>query len=214
MNNITADDFCFGTGVVALTGGIGSGKSSVGRWLSENAAYAYINADNIVASLLEVNAIGWLGLRSILKPEFFLTNGEIDKASLRLAIFSDADLRSAVEGILHPLVFEKIKVAALEAGNKDLRCLVEVPLLYEVGWQRHFKTVIVVYASNDVCAARIQKRDGVSYENAKAGINSQKPLKGKAIMADHVIENTGLWAATVVQLNKLQKKLDTSMPIS
>ena len=209
------DSFRFQPWVIALTGGIGSGKSTVAAWLRDNAGFAYISADSLVASLLGVGSEGWQQLHAVVGPEFFSVAGQIDKAGLRLAIFRDPGLRSAVEQVIHPLVFKKIRgeVAALEEqGNK--RCLVEVPLLYEAGWQRYFKKVIVVYAEDALCTARLQARDEMRLEDALAAVDVQMPLKEKIRLADYVIDNSGQWSATIILIKKLQKELDTWMSIS
>ncbi|NOX26506.1 MAG: dephospho-CoA kinase [Deltaproteobacteria bacterium] len=211
---MAAADLHFAAGVIALTGGIGSGKSSVARWLRDKVGYAYISADEQVALLLEPDTCGWLRLRDILKPDFFSGDGVLDKARLRRAIFRDADLRSVVERTLHPLVLQKIRDAVREVDKHNLPCLVEVPLLYEAGWQQYFNKVIVVYAAADVCAARIQKRDGAGAEDVNAAINAQMPLKEKILRADYVIDNSERWADTAAQINKLQKELDTLLTIS
>ena len=209
------DSFCFHPRVIALTGGIGSGKSSVSVWLRDNAGFAYVSADALVASLLEVGSEGWRQLRTVLTPDFFFAAGQIDKAGLRVAIFRDAVLRSAVEQVLHPLVFKKIRgeVAGLEAQGK-MRCLVEVPLLYEAGWQRYFHKVIVVYAEDTVCAARLQGRDGLRLEDALAAVDMQISLKEKILLADYAVDNSGQWSATIVLIKKLQKELDTWISMS
>ncbi len=208
------DDFCFAAGAVALTGGIGSGKSSVGHWLRDNAGYAYISADDIVAALLEINSCGWRQLRDVLKPDFFLADGSLDKACLRRSIFSDIDLRFTVQDVLHPLVFQKIKEVLLENDINKKPYLVEVPLLFEVGWQRYFKTVIVVYAASETCSSRLQNRDGVGSKDAAAALSAQIPLKEKVSVANYIIDNTNSWPETIIQIKKLQKELDTCLAIS
>ena len=211
---MTVDDFCFASGVVALTGGIGSGKSSVGRWLRDNAGYSYISADDIVAALLEPHSCGGRQLRDVLQPDFFLADGSLDKASLRRSIFSDIDLRSTVQDVLHPLVFQKIKEVLLKNDNNKKPYLVEVPLLFEAGWQRYFKTVIVVYAARETCLSRLQDRDGVGSKDAAAAFRAQIPLKKKVSAADYIIDNTNTWPETIIQIKKLQKELDTCLAIS
>ncbi len=204
----------FAAGVTALTGGIGSGKSSVARWFRDNAGYLYISADEQVALLLEPDALGWLRLQNILQADFFSSDGALDKARLRLAIFRDADLKSAVEMVLHPLVLQKIRVAVCGADRHNRLCLIEVPLLYEVGWQQYFNKTVVVYAAAGVCAARIQKRDGVKAGDVHAAINAQTPLREKILRADYIVDNSGRWTDTVQQIKKLQKELDTLLTIS
>ncbi len=208
------DNLKFAVGVVAVTGGIGSGKSSVCRWLRDKAGYAYTSADEQVALLLKKDAPGYQRLRTILTADYFLADGSLDKPALRSAIFRDVGLRSAVEDVLHPLVLEKIKDFAINPHRAESICLVEVPLLYEVGWQGYFTRVIVVYANNEICLARVQKRDNSSIADARVAINTQMPLKEKALMADYVVKNNGIWDDTVSYLDKLQKELDSLLPMS
>ncbi len=203
------EKFCFHSSVIALTGGMGSGKSSVASWLRDNSGFFYINADKVVAGLLEIGADGWRQLRRVLGAGFFAGQGALDKLLLRKAIFQDAGLRIAVERVIHPLVLQGIRLEVARKEGSKHRCLVEVPLLYEAGWQRYFTHVIVVYASDDICAGRVQKRDVVALEDARVAISAQMPLVEKVRMSDYCIDNSGSWVETVRQLNKLQKELDT-----
>ena len=81
--------------------------------------------------------------------------------------------------------------------------LIEIPLLFEAGWQESVDMIIVVYADMAVRLQRIMQRDQVSEEQAKKAVTAQQCLREKAASADHVIDNTGLWEQTCSQVREL-----------
>ncbi len=189
---------------VAVTGGIGSGKSRVARWLAEACALPLYDADAEVRSLLIPGEPGWQRLRVRLGSEYFGADGTLLKAKLRQALFADVALRRAVEQDIHPLV-----LAGLKAKISGLKtpCLVEVPLLYEAKWQDYFSVVLVVYADDSTCLARVMNRDGISADEARAAIQAQMPIMQKAYLADYAVDNNGVWSDTLRQLEKIKKAL-------
>ncbi len=201
--------------VVGLTGGIASGKSSVWRWLMEHGGLAGVNADELVAELLKAGGEGWRQLRVWLDPDFFFSDGRLDKPTLRREIFNNINLRRRVESCLHPLVLTAIHelVTAMPTSNQR-PMLIEVPLLFEAGWQVFFNKVILISATDDVCLRRLRVRDGVTAEEARLALKAQIPLARKCQWADYVIDNNAEWPETVIQLEKLQKELDTIVAMS
>lgn len=200
---------------MAITGGIGSGKSRVSRWLAEECHLPLYSADEEVRQLLEPGGQGWQCLRSWLSSEYFADDGSLYKAKLRQAIFTDDVLRRSVEHALHPLVLSTLLEKIARCGGA---CLVEVPLLYEVQWQGLFGTVLLVYADEQVCRARVMARDGVSEDQVNAAIRAQIPLAEKRCLADYTVDNSGGWIATLAQLANIktilqqkgvEKKLDS-----
>jgi dephospho-CoA kinase len=188
---------------IAVTGGIGSGKSRVAYWLAQACAFPLYDADSEVRALLELGAAGWQCLRARLSPDYFGVDGGLLKAKLRQAIFVDELLRQTVEHEIHPLVLARLQAKIF--GNKG-RCLVEVPLLYEAQWHGYFGGVLVVYAPDDRCCERVMIRDGIPENQALAAIRVQLPIKRKASMADYLIDNSNAWIDTLCQLEKIKKK--------
>jgi len=188
--------------VIAVTGGIGSGKSRVARWLAHACAVPLYDADAEVRMLLTPQEAGWQRLRARLSPDYFADDGSLFKAKLRQAIFQDAVLRQAVEHDLHPLVLAQLQ-AKIRKG--PCPCLVEVPLLYEVGWQGYFAGVLVVYAPVEVCCERVALRDRISPDEALAAIRVQMPIMEKIAQADYTVDNSGSWVETTCQLEKIKK---------
>jgi len=190
---------------VGITGGIGSGKSSVARFCKEQFGVQYINADEVCRDLLAPGEPGWKDFVSTFGETFLLPGQAIDRQKLRKTIFQDHKLRERLGDLVHPLAKAEIKY--ILAQTDPFRCLVEVPLLYEVGWEDDFRAVIVVYATDKCCLNRLMQRDHLSLDAATEAIESQLSLTEKASRADHVIDNSGDWSDTCKQVLKLGKTL-------
>lgn len=202
--------------VLALTGGIGSGKSSVAELFQAHGAQL-ISADQVARELLEPGALGWLSLRAELAGRFFDAAGRVDRVALRRAIFSDAALRARVDRLLHPLI--RARIAELVGGAGRMArpnptrspvyrgIVVEVPLLFEAGWQDDFGWVVVVRSDDEQAVRRLMARDLVSRPEAEAALATQMPMREKIARADQVIDNRGDLAATALQVAQLIERL-------
>lgn len=188
---------------IAVTGGIGSGKSRVAHWLSQACAFSLYDADFEVNILLDQGEEGWQRLRWRLSPDYFAADGSLLKAKLRQAIFADEALRRTVEHEIHPLVLARLRSKIFGCEG---RSLVEVPLLYEAGWQGYFAEVLVVYAPGDLCCERVMARDGIAEDQAMSAIRVQLPIERKVSLADHVVDNSKAWRDTLGQLEEVRKK--------
>lgn len=187
---------------IAVTGGIGSGKSRVASWLAQECGFPLYDADVEVRSLLHPGASGWQRLRAWLGREYFAADGSLLKAKLRQAIFADETMRLAVERDIHPLVLTNLQ--AKISGAKG-PCLVEVPLLYEVRWQKYFGSVLVVYAAESICCKRLVARDGILADQAMAAIRAQMPIAQKVDLAEYTVDNSGAWSDTLLRLAEIKK---------
>lgn len=194
---------------IGLTGGIGSGKSSVAEILTSLLGCAHIDADEICRKLLELQAEGWKELFRIFGPQYITKGGHIDRGLLRKNLFADKDLRLKINRIIHPLVKNEImaQMERIIASESEARVLVEVPLLYEVGWENLFDIVVVVYADYGTCLSRLMDRDGIDEINAAREMESQLPLADKVMKADHVIDNSGTLPDTAKQVKHLAELL-------
>jgi dephospho-CoA kinase len=183
--------------VIAVTGSIGSGKSRVSRFLAERLACPHLDADLIARGLMEPDAPGWSAIKGY-DATYITTNGRVDRCRLRHDIFAEPAVRKAVDSLIHPLVREALleEVAALP----DPRIIVEVPLLFEAGWDDDFERTILVHAEEDVCLRRVMQRDRVSLEQAQRAYRSQMGAWEKISRADHVIDNSGSWWECQLQL--------------
>jgi dephospho-CoA kinase len=201
--------------VLGLTGSIGSGKSTVAELFRQHGALL-ISADRISRELLAPGGAGSGLLRQALGGRFFDGNLELDRAALRRAIFAEPDLRRKVDAVLHPLIRERI-AELLAAGERPLPVatrtpifrgvVVEVPLLFEAGWQDDFDCVVTVQADEQQALDRLRQRDGVSRAEAAAAIAAQLPLSEKIARAEYLIDNRGSLDETARQVADLIARL-------
>ena len=202
--------------LLAVTGGIGSGKSTVAELFRAHGALV-VSADRVSRELLEPGASGWLRLREEFAGRFFDVAGRLDRTTLRRAIFGDAELRAQVDSLLHPLVRARIS-ELIGAAGKAARpnptrspaypgIVVEVPLLFEAGWQDDFGCVVVVKSEDEQAVTRLMARDSVSRSEAEAALAAQMPMCEKIARADLVVDNRGDLAATELQVARLIERL-------
>jgi dephospho-CoA kinase len=179
-----------GGAVVGLTGGIASGKSTVGR------AFAALGVPVVDADQLarEVVAPGTDGLAEIVRtfgPGVLLADGSLDRKALGAIVFNDAALRQKLNAITHPRIAlasaERMKALAA-LGTPYL--LYEAALIVENGAYKTMYGLVVVKADEATQLARLMQRDQLSEGEARARIASQAPLAQKLAVADYVIDNS------------------------
>lgn len=174
---------------VGLTGGIGSGKSTVAAILAELGAVV-IDADRLAR---EVVAKGTPGLEQVVAafgPEILTPEGDMDRAKVGEIVFNDEARRKVLEGIVHPLVFERY--AELEASApQDGVVIHDIPLLAESGRADTFDAVVVVDVPAEVQVERLARDRGMSREDAEARIAAQATREQRRAIATYVIDNTG-----------------------
>ncbi len=197
--------------LLGITGGIGSGKSSVGRLLACYCLAPLIDVDGCCRNLMEVDQPGWLALRTALGDRFFQPDGRLDRVALRHHLFADDRIRHQVDALIHPLAREAMLTEVRRLGKPLV--LVEVPLLYEAGWQEDVDAVLVVYARRGARCCRIMARDGVSRREATKAIAAQMSLRDKAARADFVIDNSHAWSITRTRVVSLGNALSERFPV-
>ena len=187
-------------GCIGITGGIGSGKSRSCNYLSVLCGLSVIDLDQICRQLLLTGQSGWQALKQELGKQFFYPSGGLDRKKFRQALFADEQLRSTVDSIVHPLAKAEMARQVARIGS---RALIEIPLLFEAGWHGDIERIIVVYADTPVRCRRVARRDHVSFEQALQAVSAQRCLFEKALHAHHVIDNSGCWAESCLQLRHL-----------
>lgn len=177
--------------IVGLTGGIGTGKSTVSAILRDLGA-TVIDADEATRA---VQAPGSEGLRQMV-AEFgdgiLTAGGELDRARLADIAFNDPEARRRLNAIVHPLVrlwMAERQQEAVERG--DPLVVMDIPLLFEARGAGAFETVVLVYAPEEVQLRRLVELRGMSEDAARARMAAQLPIEEKRRLATHVIENTG-----------------------
>jgi dephospho-CoA kinase len=198
---------------IGLTGGIASGKSRVAAMLAAMLHCAHIDADEICRQLLQPQAEGWREFSRVFGLKYLAGDGSINRPLLRKDLFASEDFRQRVNNIVHPLAKKAIilQMDNILASGSKAQVLVEVPLLYEVGWEDLFDRVVVVYADYETCLQRLMARDGIERPRAVQELQSQWPLSDKVLKADHVIDNSGMLSETNSQVEHLAGLLRSSV---
>ncbi len=200
-----------GMHVFGLTGGIASGKSTVGRRFAAR-GLPVIDADVLAR---EVVAPGTEGLAAIVGQfgeGVLAPDGSLDRAALAAIVFADPLKRATLERITHPRIAAASRAAMMmhAAEGHRLACY-EAPLLVEAGHADAFRPLVVVAASMSVQIARTMMRDACTEEAARARIEAQRPLDEKIALADYVVWNDGslqdLLAASDRTLDAVTEKL-------
>ena len=179
---------------IGLTGGIGSGKSTVGQMLQERGA-AVIDADAIARSVTAAHGTAMHTIAQTFGPDFIAPDGALDRERMRAHVFSHPEAKQALEAIIHPLVAQEIQRQALSANSNGHHTLVfDVPLLVESGarWRSQVDRVLVVDCSEETQIQRVMTRNGWSRETVQAIISAQASRSQKLAAADWVIHNEGV----------------------
>jgi dephospho-CoA kinase len=182
--------------VFGLTGGIGSGKSTVAARLRERGV-PVIDADVLAREVVARGTPGLAEIRARFGDAVMGADGELDRKQLAAVVFADEDARRALNAITHPRVRDLAlaRVQELDARGEPLVCY-EVPLLVESGLADALRPLVVVVVDRETQVERTMGRDGCTREEAEARIRAQIPLAEKAALADHVIDNSGSLAET------------------
>ena len=172
---------------VALTGGIGSGKSTVADFLDELGAYV-IDSDQLARDVVERGTPGYEAVLAAF-GDGILTDGEIDRAKLAEIVFKDATARATLESIIHPLVRDAAEkmVKSLPA---DAVVINQIPLLVETDGAKRFDFVITVSADEDIRRRRLIERGMKEYEITKR-LAAQVNDAAREAIANSIIRNNG-----------------------
>lgn len=195
------------TRIVGLTGGIGSGKSTVARFFEARGA-AIIDADRLAREAVLPGTPGFAAVVARFGPGVLGPGGDLDRAALGRIVFGDEEARRALNAIVHPEVARLAaeRMAALSAAGRAL-IVYDVPLLFENGLERYLPETIVVSVPEEIQRARVRARDGLSPEEIEARLRAQLPLADKAARATYVIDNSGSLADTEASVDALWKNL-------
>jgi len=190
---------------VGLTGGIGSGKSTVARLLAERGAVV-VDADALAR---EAVAAGTPGLDAVVArfgPAVLDADGTLDRAELAARVFADPVERAALEAIVHPVVRSGIaEILAAHADTDDVVVL-DSPLLIETGAHADCDVLVVVTAPEDARVERAVVR-GLEASDVRARIAAQMPLQDKVALADIVVDNAGSPADLAADVDRLWRVL-------
>ncbi|TME58691.1 MAG: dephospho-CoA kinase [Chloroflexi bacterium] len=176
--------------LVGLTGGAGSGKSTVAGMLRERGAVV-VDADEATHAVYEPGTPGFDAVVREFGPEF-VSDGRIDRNKLGQLVFNDDDARKRLNAIVHPLVREWMARQTSEAVERGAQIVVQdVPLIFENSLQGLFSHVILVYVPEEVQVERLVSGRGFTPERARSVIDAQMPIEAKRGLAQFVINNSG-----------------------
>ncbi|WP_205474563.1 dephospho-CoA kinase [Nocardioides sp. SYSU D00038] len=174
---------------VGLTGGIASGKSTVSAMLAELGA-VIIDGDQLAREVVERGTPGLAAVVEAFGEELLTPDGDLDRPAMGRIVFHDPEKRRLLEGIVHPLVFERY--AELEAAASEADVVVhDIPLLAESGRADTFDAVVVVDVPEELQVERMVRDRGWTEDDARARIASQATREQRLAIATHVIDNTG-----------------------
>ncbi len=193
--------------VFGLTGGIGSGKTTVARLFREE-NIPVLDADAVSR---EVTSPGHPAYEEIVRHfgrEILLSDGRIDRKKLGAIVFADPGKRAVLEAITHPRIAEGIRkaVSALASEGYPV-AIVEAALIHEKGRRGMFESVIGVRCGKRLQVERIMRRDGITRKEALRIVASQMDPEEKVRASDYVIDNSGDLARTRAQVRALAEKL-------
>ena len=179
---------------IGLTGGIGSGKSTVARLLVAQGA-VLADTDAIARSIAQAGGIAMPALEATFGRTVIAADGSLDRAAMRQIVFADADAKRRLESILHPLIGTETQRLAAAAGE-DAIVVFDVPLLVESGrWRAIVDRVLVVDATEATQRKRVVARSGWTPEAVNAVITQQASRRARRAAADAVIFNESLTLA-------------------
>jgi len=196
---------------IAITGGAGTGKSTVARMFAELGAEV-LDADAIAREAVAVGAPAWVELRRLYGAEYFNPNGELNRSRLAQLVFADPEERRRLDGLIHPRVEAELKARVAELGRKGAALvLVEVPLLFETGREAAFERVIVVAAPEALQIRRLRGRDRRGADEIRGILKAQWPLADKVARADYVVDNGGRRRLTERQVKNIWAELKNQL---
>jgi dephospho-CoA kinase len=192
--------------LVGLTGGIGAGKSTVARLLSERGAIV-IDADSIVRELQQPGTDVFRAIVERFGQDIVSADGSLDRERLAGIVFRDDDARSALNAIVHPAVYAVMaeRIAGLKDGDEVV--VLDIPLLAEAGGGEGMDAVVVVEADQDARAARVVAERGLDPEDVRARMATQASPEQRGALADVVIRNDGTVEDLQEQVEALWEQL-------
>ncbi len=194
--------------VIGVTGGVGTGKSTVANIFKQLGAVV-LDADAMAHQVMEPKRLAW---RQIVKTfgEGILNDDQtVNRRQLASVVFRDEQGRKRLERIIHPQVLRVMKqqLHRLRRSRRIKAVVLDVPLLVEVGARSWVDALVVVTAPPEVQRERLQKKYGWSDEETTARMDAQLELSAKVALADHVVDNADGVDATRTQVKRIWNQL-------
>jgi len=189
--------------VIGLTGGIGSGKSTVAK-LFADLGVPIIDADVISRELTQPDQQAFTSIVKHFGNEIVLTDGTLDRAKLRTIIFDHSKERQWLENLLHPLIRNEM-ADQIKKQTKPY-CIAVIPLLLEVEFYAFINRILVIDAPEHIQIERVMSRDNAAKEHVEAILKSQATRHDRIVRAHDIILNDGVMTDLAAQVEKLHEK--------
>ncbi len=194
--------------IVALTGGIATGKSLAAAVFQELGCFIH-NSDEVAHALIEPKKPAWKKIVTFFGKEILKEDQTINRVRLGKLVFANQKNRSFLDQLLHPLVFNQ-KQAKINSLKKDGRYKIfisEAALTIEAGFIDFFDKTVITYCDHKTQISRLCKRDGISGYEAQTKIDSQMSIEEKKKYADYLIDTSGSILSTIEQSKKVYRQL-------
>lgn len=186
--------------VLGITGGIATGKSSVVQHFID-LGFPVVDADIIARHLLDQNEQAYNEVVKVFGSEILQENGEIDRQALGALVFNYPDKLKQLDELMAPFLQETILAAIKQASQNQKLVIVDVPLMYEKGYDEWMDQVAVVYCTPKQQIKRLMQRNQLTEKEAKQRIDSQLPIEMKKLLAEVVFDNSDDLTKTVQQVD-------------
>jgi len=193
--------------LVGLTGGIGTGKSTVARMLEKRGAVVF-DADVLARQAVAPGTPGFDQVVERFGPNVLAPGGGLDREALASIVFSDPAARRDLEGIVHPEVRRMFAEGCEEYRDSDRVVVFSAPLLVETGMHTAFDLLIVVSAPVATQIERLMRDRGMGERDVQARIAAQLPLEAKAEVADILVDNEGTLEDLERRVERVWRDLD------
>jgi dephospho-CoA kinase len=195
--------------IVALTGGIGSGKSTVARMFKEEGVHV-IDFDYLARLVVEPGKPAWRDIVDYFGKDILSADGAVNRSALGEVVFSDDNSRKVLESFIHPRIFEETEalIKAIETKDPFSVVIIDFPLLFELSLNKNFDKVILVYTPRSEQLKRVIARDGLTQEEVEKRLDKQIPIDEKRSLSDYVINTQGDLNDTKDQAKKIIHKLN------
>jgi dephospho-CoA kinase len=193
--------------LVGLTGGIGSGKSTVARMLEKRGAVVF-DADVLARQAVAPGTPGFEKVVERFGPNVLSPGGGLDREALASIVFADPAARRDLEAIVHPEVRRMFAEGCEEYRDSDRVVVFSAPLLVETGMHTAFDLLIVVSAPVATQIERLMRDRGMPERAVQARIDAQLPLEAKAEVADVLVDNEGTLEDLEGQVDRLWRDLE------
>ncbi|GEA59739.1 dephospho-CoA kinase [Vibrio comitans] len=189
--------------IIGLTGGIGSGKTTVANHFHDNYHIDIVDADIVAREVVEPGSEGLMAIANQFGRSVLNEDGTLNRAQLRELVFADPSNKQWIDNLLHPMIRERMQQQLKMATSPY--CLLVIPLMVENGLQSMADRVLVVDVSPDTQLKRTLARDGVSKQQVQSILKAQATREQRLAIADDIINNdsdNGHLAEKIAELHR------------